>query len=39
MADEAIRKDENESHAALEEASKAEEAAERARLIGIFIVI
>jgi hypothetical protein len=39
IADEAIRKNEKESHAALEEARKAEEAVERARLIGIFIVI
>jgi hypothetical protein len=39
ITNEAIRKNEKETHAALEEASKAEEAAERARLIGIFIVI
>jgi hypothetical protein len=37
IADEAIRKNE-ESHTVLEEARKAEEATERARLIGIFIV-
>jgi len=38
IADEAIRKNEKESHTALEEARKAEEAAERERLIGIFVV-
>jgi hypothetical protein len=38
IADEAIRKNEKESHTALEEARKAEEAAERARLICIFIM-
>jgi hypothetical protein len=36
IADEAIRKNEKESHDAQEEAKRAEEAAERARLIGIF---
>jgi hypothetical protein len=38
IADEAIRKNEKESHTALEEAREAEEAAERERLIGIFVV-
>jgi hypothetical protein len=38
VANEAIRKNEKESHAALEEARKAKEAAKRARLIGISIV-
>jgi hypothetical protein len=37
IADEAIRKNEKESHDALEEANRAEEAAERARLIGISL--
>jgi hypothetical protein len=37
MADEAIRKNEKESHDALEEAKRAEKAAERARLIGISL--
>jgi hypothetical protein len=37
IADEAIRKNE-ESHTALEEARKAEEATECERLIGIFVV-
>ena len=36
MADEAIRKNEKESHDAQEEAKRAEEAAKRARLIGTF---
>jgi hypothetical protein len=36
ITDEAIRK--NESHTALEETRKAEEAAQRERLIGIFVV-
>ena len=36
MADEAIRKNEKESHDAQEEAKRAEEAAERARLICRF---
>jgi hypothetical protein len=36
IADEAIRKNEKESHDAQEEAKRAEEAAERARLIGIL---
>ena len=36
MADEAIRKNEKESHDAQEEAKRAEEATERARLIGTF---
>jgi hypothetical protein len=35
VANEAIRKNEKESHAALEEAKKIEEVTERARLIGI----
>jgi hypothetical protein len=38
IADEAIRKNEKESHSALEEARKAEEVAQRERLIGIFVV-
>jgi hypothetical protein len=38
VAEEAIIKNEKESHAALEEARKAEEAAKRARLIGISIL-
>jgi hypothetical protein len=38
IADEAIKKNEKESHDAWEEAKRAEEAAERARRIGIFIV-
>ena len=37
MADEAIKKNEKESHDAREEAKRVEEAAERARIIGIFI--
>jgi hypothetical protein len=37
IADEAIRRNEKESHDALEEAKRAEEVAERARLIGIPI--
>jgi hypothetical protein len=36
IADEAIRKNEKESHDAQEEAKRAEEVAERARLIGTF---
>jgi hypothetical protein len=36
MADESIRKNEKESHDAQEETKRAEEAAERARLIGTF---
>jgi hypothetical protein len=36
MVDEAIRKNEKESRDAQEEAKRAEEATERARLIGIF---
>jgi hypothetical protein len=39
IAYEAIRHNEKESHIALEEAKKAEEAAERERLIGIFVMI
>jgi hypothetical protein len=39
MVDEAIRKNEKESHNAQEEAKRAEEAAERARLIGTFTEI
>ena len=38
IANEAIRKNEEESHDALEEARKTEEAVERARLIGMSIV-
>jgi hypothetical protein len=38
IADEAINKNEKESHDAREEAKRAEEAAERTRRIGIFIV-
>jgi hypothetical protein len=38
IADEAIRKKEKESHDSLEEARRAKEAAERARLIGIYIM-
>jgi hypothetical protein len=37
IADEAIKKNEKESHDAREEAKQNEEAAERARHIGIFI--
>jgi hypothetical protein len=37
MADEAIKKNEKESHDAREEAKQAEEAAERAMIIGTFI--
>jgi hypothetical protein len=36
IADEAIRKNEKESHDAQEEAKRAEEATDRARLIGTF---
>jgi hypothetical protein len=36
IADKAIKKNEKESHDAREEAKRAEEAAERARRIGIF---
>jgi hypothetical protein len=36
MADEAIRKNEKESHDAQEEAQRAEDVAKRARLIGTF---
>jgi ubiquitin len=39
IADEAIRKNEKESHAALEEARKAEAATERERLISMLVVI
>jgi hypothetical protein len=39
IADEAIRKNEKESHDAQEEAKRAEEAAERARLIGTSIAV
>jgi hypothetical protein len=39
IADEAIRNNEKESHTALEEARKAEEAAEREKLIGILVMI
>jgi hypothetical protein len=35
MADEAIKRNEKESHDALEEAKRAKEAVERARLIGM----
>jgi hypothetical protein len=38
IANEAIKKNEKESHEAREEAKRAEEAAERARHIGILIV-
>jgi hypothetical protein len=38
IADEAIKKNEKESHDAREEAKRVEEAADRARRIGIFIV-
>jgi hypothetical protein len=37
MADEAIKKNEKESHDTREEAKQAEEAAERAMIIGTFI--
>jgi hypothetical protein len=37
IADEAIRRNEEESHDALEEAKRAEETVERSRLIGISI--
>jgi hypothetical protein len=39
LADEAIKKNEKESHEAREEAKRAEEAAERARRIGILIAL
>jgi hypothetical protein len=39
IVDEAIRKNEKGSHDAQEEAKRAEEAAERARLIGTFIEV
>jgi hypothetical protein len=39
MADEAIRKNEKESHNGREEAKRAEEAAEHARIIGTFIEV
>jgi hypothetical protein len=39
IADEAIRRNEKESHDAQEEAKRAEEAAERARLIGTFVEV
>jgi hypothetical protein len=39
MADEAIRQNEKESHDAREEAKRAKEAAERARIIGTFIEV
>jgi hypothetical protein len=39
IADEAIRKNEKESHATLEEARKAEEAVERERLIDMLVMI
>jgi hypothetical protein len=38
IADEAIRKNEKESHDSLEEAKRVEEAVERARLIGISFI-
>jgi hypothetical protein len=38
IADEAMKKNEKESHDVREEAKRAEEAVERARRIGIFIV-
>jgi hypothetical protein len=37
MADEAIKKNEKESHDAQEEAKQVEEAAERAMIIGTFL--
>jgi hypothetical protein len=39
IANEAIRKNEKESHAALEEARKAEAAAKHERLIGMLVMI
>jgi hypothetical protein len=39
MADEAIKNTEKESHDAREEAKRAEEAVERARIIGTFIEV
>jgi hypothetical protein len=39
IADEAIRQNEKESHTTLEETRKAEEVAERERLIGMFVMI
>ena len=39
MAEEAINQNEEESHTALEESRKVEDAAEHERLIGMFIVI
>jgi hypothetical protein len=39
IANEAIRKNEKESHDAQEEAKRAEEVVERARLIGTFIEV
>jgi hypothetical protein len=39
IADEAIRKNEKESHDAQEEAKRAEEVAERVKLIGTFIEV
>ena len=39
MADKAIRKNEKESYDAREEAKRAEEAAERARIIGTFFEV
>ena len=38
MADEAIRRNEEEAHLASEEARKAEEATERERRIGMFVI-
>jgi hypothetical protein len=38
MADEAIRRNEEESHLVLEEARKAKEVAERERCIGAFVI-
>jgi hypothetical protein len=38
MADEAIRQNEKESHNALEEARRVEEAAEHERRIGMFVM-
>jgi hypothetical protein len=38
LADEAIKKNEKETHEAQEEAKRAKEAAERARRIGILII-
>ena len=39
MADEAIRRNEEESHIVLEEARKAKEATEHERRIGMFVIL